>query len=69
MRQCTTTACRATCAAGPFGPPPSSSVCLTGQRQAARAVALAPPGSSLVVCLPTGQGKTEVTSWPAGPAR
>ena len=31
-----------------------------GQRQAARAAVTAPPGSTLIVCLPTGQGKTEV---------
>ena len=31
-----------------------------GQRQAARTVVLAPPGSFTTVCLPTGQGKTEV---------
>lgn len=31
-----------------------------GQRQAARTVVLAPPGSTTIVCLPTGQGKTEV---------
>jgi ATP-dependent DNA helicase RecQ len=32
----------------------------TGQRQLARAVALAEPGSTLVLSLPTGQGKTAV---------
>lgn len=32
-----------------------------GQRQSARTVALAPPGTTTIVCLPTGQGKTEVT--------
>lgn len=32
-----------------------------GQRQAARTVVLAPAGSTTIVCLPTGQGKTEVT--------
>ncbi|NYI97117.1 superfamily II DNA helicase RecQ [Streptomonospora nanhaiensis] len=31
-----------------------------GQRQAARSVVLAPPGSTTVVCLPTGNGKTNV---------
>jgi superfamily II DNA/RNA helicase len=31
-----------------------------GQRQAARAAVTAPPGSTLIACLPTGQGKTEV---------
>lgn len=31
-----------------------------GQRQAARAAVTAPPGSTLITCLPTGQGKTEV---------
>lgn len=31
-----------------------------GQRQAARAVALMPPGETLLVCLPTGHGKTPV---------
>jgi superfamily II DNA helicase RecQ len=31
-----------------------------GQRQAARTVILAPPGSTTIVCLPTGHGKTEV---------
>ncbi len=31
-----------------------------GQRQAARTVALAPPGSTTIVCLPTGHGKTDV---------
>jgi superfamily II DNA/RNA helicase len=31
-----------------------------GQRQAARTVVMAPPGSTTFVCLPTGQGKTEV---------
>ncbi|MCH9732743.1 MAG: DEAD/DEAH box helicase [Actinomycetia bacterium] len=31
-----------------------------GQRQAARAAVLAPSGSTLITCLPTGQGKTEV---------
>ncbi|MFI9811657.1 protein DpdF [Saccharothrix variisporea] len=30
-----------------------------GQQQAARSVLLAPPGSTTVVCLPTGHGKTE----------
>jgi len=36
-----------------------------GQRQAARTVALAPAGSFTIVCLPTGQGKTEVALAPA----
>lgn len=50
------------CAADPFwsaalGYP--SYVCL-GQRQSARTVVLAPSGSTTIVCLPTGQGKTEV---------
>ena len=36
-----------------------------GQRQAARTVVLAPPGSTTFVCLPTGQGKTEVALAPA----
>ena len=36
----------------------------TGQRQAARSVALAPPGSTTVVCLPTGHGKTAVVQAP-----
>lgn len=36
-----------------------------GQRQAARAVALAPPGSTTIVCLPTGHGKTAVIQAPA----
>ncbi|OOC50892.1 MULTISPECIES: protein DpdF [Nocardiopsis] len=31
-----------------------------GQRQAARTVALAPSGSTTIVCLPTGHGKTNV---------
>ncbi|NBE85420.1 protein DpdF [Micromonospora rubida] len=31
-----------------------------GQRQAARTIALAPPGTTAIVCLPTGQGKTDV---------
>jgi ATP-dependent DNA helicase RecQ len=31
-----------------------------GQRQAARGAVTAPPGSTLITCLPTGQGKTEV---------
>ena len=35
-----------------------------GQRQAARTVMLAPPGSTSIVCLPTGQGKTEVALAP-----
>ena len=39
-----------------------------GQRQAARTVALAPPGSTTIVCLPTGQGKTEVVLATALPA-
>jgi superfamily II DNA/RNA helicase len=36
-----------------------------GQRQAARTVVLAPPGSTTFICLPTGQGKTEVALAPA----
>jgi ATP-dependent DNA helicase RecQ len=36
-----------------------------GQRQAARTVVLAPAGSTTIVCLPTGQGKTEVALAPA----
>ena len=36
-----------------------------GQRQAARTVVTAPPGSTSIVCLPTGQGKTEVAMAPA----
>jgi superfamily II DNA/RNA helicase len=36
-----------------------------GQRQAARTIVLAPPGSTTFVCLPTGQGKTEVALAPA----
>jgi ATP-dependent DNA helicase RecQ len=35
-----------------------------GQRQAARTVMLAPPGSTTIVCLPTGQGKTDVVLAP-----
>jgi superfamily II DNA/RNA helicase len=35
------------------------------QRQAARTVMLATPGSTSIVCLPTGQGKTEVALAPA----
>ncbi|MFI5897673.1 protein DpdF [Actinoplanes sp. NPDC051513] len=35
-----------------------------GQRQAARAVILAPPGTTTLVCLPTGQGKTDVVLAP-----
>src|SRR6266511_3211041 len=35
------------------------------QRQAARTVALAPPGSTVIVCLPTGNGKTAVVQAPA----
>jgi ATP-dependent DNA helicase RecQ len=50
------------CAADPFwraalGYPRYLSL---GQRQSARTVVLAPPGSTTIVCLPTGQGKTEV---------
>jgi ATP-dependent DNA helicase RecQ len=58
---------RATCAADPFWSAAVNHLGYVslGQRQAARAVALAPPGSSLVVCLPTGQGKTEVALAPA----
>ncbi|MFG2683734.1 protein DpdF [Streptomyces sp. NPDC048392] len=37
----------------------------TGQRQAARAVALAEPGSTTIICLPTGHGKTAVAMAPA----
>lgn len=36
-----------------------------GQRQAARAVALAEPGSTMIICLPTGHGKTAVALAPA----
>jgi ATP-dependent DNA helicase RecQ len=36
-----------------------------GQRQAARSVALAPAGSTTIVCLPTGHGKTDVILAPA----
>ncbi|RGA04258.1 ATP-dependent DNA helicase RecQ [Microbispora triticiradicis] len=36
-----------------------------GQRQAARSVALAPAGSTTIVCLPTGHGKTPVALAPA----
>lgn len=36
-----------------------------GQRAAARSVALAPAGSTTIVCLPTGHGKTEVALAPA----
>ncbi|MEU1477354.1 protein DpdF [Streptomyces sp. NPDC005760] len=36
-----------------------------GQRQAARAVALAEPGSTTIICLPTGHGKTAVAMAPA----
>lgn len=35
-----------------------------GQRQAARTVVTAPAGSTSIVCLPTGQGKTEI-AWAA----
>ncbi|MEV0769605.1 protein DpdF [Nocardia salmonicida] len=35
-----------------------------GQRQAARTLATAPDGATVIICLPTGQGKTEVT-WSA----
>jgi ATP-dependent DNA helicase RecQ len=35
------------------------------QRQAARTVAFAPPGSTVIVCLPTGNGKTAVVQAPA----
>lgn len=53
------------CAADPFwtaalGREKYRSYVSIGQRQAARTVALAPPGSTTIVCLPTGQGKTEV---------
>ncbi|MFF4150142.1 protein DpdF [Streptomyces sp. NPDC001651] len=37
----------------------------TGQRQAARAIALAEPGSTTIICLPTGHGKTAVAIAPA----
>lgn len=37
----------------------------TGQRQAARAIALAEPGSTTIICLPTGHGKTAVAMAPA----
>jgi superfamily II DNA helicase RecQ len=36
-----------------------------GQRQAARAVALAEPGSTVIACLPTGHGKTALVQAPA----
>lgn len=36
-----------------------------GQRQAARAVALAEPGSTVITCLPTGHGKTALVQAPA----
>lgn len=36
-----------------------------GQRQAARAVALAQPGNTVIICLPTGHGKTAVIQAPA----
>ncbi|YCN56490.1 protein DpdF [Rhodococcus erythropolis] len=35
-----------------------------GQRQAARSVVTAPPGSTTIVCLPTGHGKTAVIQAP-----
>ena len=35
-----------------------------GQRQAARAIALAEPGSTTIICLPTGHGKTAVAMAP-----
>ncbi|SCF20980.1 Helicase conserved C-terminal domain-containing protein [Micromonospora haikouensis] len=35
-----------------------------GQREAARTIVTAPPGSTVIVCLPTGQGKTEL-AWAA----
>jgi ATP-dependent DNA helicase RecQ len=35
-----------------------------GQREAARTIVTAPPGSTTIVCLPTGQGKTEL-AWAA----
>lgn len=41
----------------------------TGQRQAARTVALAPAGSTTIVCLPTASGKTEVALAPTLLAR
>jgi hypothetical protein len=43
-----------------------------GQRQAARTVVLAPPGSTTIICLPTGHGKTDVilaSALLAGPGR
>lgn len=40
-----------------------------GQRQAARAVALASPGSTLIICLPTGHGKTAVFQAPSALSR
>jgi ATP-dependent DNA helicase RecQ len=53
------------CHADPFwraalGYPGYISYISLGQRQAARTVILAPPGSTTIVCLPTGHGKTEV---------
>ncbi|MGW8395260.1 protein DpdF [Streptomyces lydicus] len=36
----------------------------SGQRQAARAIALAEPGSTTIICLPTGHGKTAVAMAP-----
>ncbi|GII52782.1 hypothetical protein Pth03_11710 [Planotetraspora thailandica] len=35
-----------------------------GQRQVARSVAMAPPGSTTILCLPTGHGKTPVALAP-----
>ncbi len=35
-----------------------------GQRQAARTVVMAPPGSTTILCLPTGHGKTDVALAP-----
>ncbi|MFD1371083.1 protein DpdF [Actinoplanes sichuanensis] len=35
-----------------------------GQREAARTIVTAPPGSTVIACLPTGQGKTEL-AWAA----
>jgi superfamily II DNA/RNA helicase len=40
-----------------------------GQRQVARSVALATPGSTMIICLPTGHGKTAVIQAPGLVAR